>query len=443
MARIIIGLLLFIPVICLGGSVWPAEDPGTEIGGNLTVGYEPSGIIWHNERQTLFTVWDNGYITELDTDGNIVNDWYYGSFLDIESITIVDDSSNNVYLGVENPDSIIEFDISTGLATGKSWDLTSFMHSVNDNQGLEGLTYTGDGYFLAGLQETGEVFLFSIDLDNSGVGQLLETYTFVEGRVDLSDLFYNYHTNTIYILYDSSNYLTEINGVDFSIINDYYNVPGVDNEGFTMILNYPEETTTVFIAHDSGGVTSHSDYPVEYLDYDSDGTPDIVDCAYDDPTVASEQTYYQDSDGDGLGDPNQTTSVCFSVPPDGYTNNDDETYNATATGKKIKSYFDGTLIDELVINTIKPNKFKSLIYNFYSDELEEIVVLTKKGKKAKLFLVQKDSSGGLTLKNKKILRYLSPKVKVSLSRDKKKMIVTIGKKEFIYKITKQYKLKKL
>ncbi|EKD79285.1 MAG: hypothetical protein ACD_41C00112G0001, partial [uncultured bacterium] len=64
------------------------------------------------------------------------------------------------------------------------------------------------------------------------------------------------------------------------------------------------------------------------VDVDRDGVLDDsglvetgTDCNDADGTVSSDQTYYLDEDGDGLGVDTTTTSLCSSVPPDGYADN--------------------------------------------------------------------------------------------------------------------------
>ncbi|MFH1537132.1 MAG: BPL-N domain-containing protein, partial [Patescibacteria group bacterium] len=60
------------------------------------------------------------------------------------------------------------------------------------------------------------------------------------------------------------------------------------------------------------------------VDIDGDGVPEEDDCNDNDPNISQDQTYYADNDSDGLGDPNNTTSVCALTVPTGYvTNNSD------------------------------------------------------------------------------------------------------------------------
>ena len=99
---------------------WPG-DAGTEIGnvgspGGLPTPYEPSGAVWHERLGVLLVVSDGGSVSRMDADGQNVTTWIPGG--DLEGIAIVDPQSDLVYLGIEHPDSVQEFDLSTGMLTG-------------------------------------------------------------------------------------------------------------------------------------------------------------------------------------------------------------------------------------------------------------------------------------------------------------------------------------
>lgn len=80
------------------------------------------------------------------------------------------------------------------------------------------------------------------------------------------------------------------------------------------------------------------------IDADSDGvlgTAGILytgtDCSDSDATVYVNQTFYGDIDGDTLGDPAVTTSVCSSTAPTGYTDNANDTNDGISNfGVEIK-----------------------------------------------------------------------------------------------------------
>ncbi|MEI6634805.1 MAG: esterase-like activity of phytase family protein [Chlamydiota bacterium] len=264
---------------------WPG-DSGSGIGSGLAAWYEPSGIVWHDELGVLFLVSDNGYVSRMGSNGSGVVNWYAGGY-DLEGITVADFSSTRLYLGVENPDSIFEFDVSTGALTGKSWDLTPWMASVNPNSGLEALTFVPDGHhpygtsrsaglFYAGMQEDGKIYIFDVDLSSSGSVSHVATLTPVSGRSDLSDMQYNMHTRTLYLIYDSSNYIREIM-TDNTYIAEY-TLPGADQEGISFVRTSPSDGV-IYMGQDTGGVKKYADYPV--IDTDRDGLTDAEEYWHD------------------------------------------------------------------------------------------------------------------------------------------------------------------
>lgn len=344
--------LLILPQISFAAG-WPA-DSGVDISGPLLTGtptYEPSGLIWHNDRNSLITVWA-GLITEIDQSGSIlhecyssdpVKDWNCGTYYDFEGVTTNNSTLNYIYLGIENPDSIKEFDLSSGTYTGKTWDLTSWMTGA-DNSGLEGIAFIPNGYhpyansssgglFYASLQATGEIFVFDVNLATSGNVTKVDQFTPVSGRIDASDLFFNNETELLYIMYDSADYMTEMRP-DKTIINDYNSMPGSNEEGFTMKPSYPGSTATVFIGHDdSHNISLHNNYPVSYpiIDNDGDGYASDVDCNDNDASIYENRNYYHDIDLDSFGT-GSLHSVCSGVgTPSGYSLNATDCNDASAT----------------------------------------------------------------------------------------------------------------
>ena len=95
--------------------------PGVDIGGGLAAGYEPSGAVWHSGLDRLFVVDDGGTTSRMKADGTDVVDWVVGG--DLEGITVADPTSDFIYLGVEHPDGVQEFDVGLGSVT-RTFDLT-------------------------------------------------------------------------------------------------------------------------------------------------------------------------------------------------------------------------------------------------------------------------------------------------------------------------------
>jgi hypothetical protein len=111
---------------------WPGTLPGVEIGSGLPAGYEPSGAVWHNQLNKLFTVWDNGLVSMMDYDGSNITNWSVAG--DLEAICVADPYSDFVYVGVEGPDDgITEFNVQTEQAT-RFFDLTQALKEAISTQ---------------------------------------------------------------------------------------------------------------------------------------------------------------------------------------------------------------------------------------------------------------------------------------------------------------------
>jgi uncharacterized protein YjiK len=247
-----------VPIVEAADS-WPT-DPGVEIGqvgtpGHLPAGYEPSGAVWHEGRSRLLIVDDGGLVSEMTADGDSVVSWYVGG--DLEAITLSDPTGNLALIGREHPDAILEFELSAGLLTGASWDLTQWM-TGSPNLGLEALTIV-DGLAYAGLQETGEIFVF--ELLPGGTVVHVTTLPSPLGLNDISGLHYDQQTTTLFALYDTHNRLLEISGGD---VYREYEVVGNDQEGFALIGGNAPGETTVFVAEDLGEVWRYTGYPIDW-----------------------------------------------------------------------------------------------------------------------------------------------------------------------------------
>lgn len=317
MAKYFFWVLLFIislalPARCFAIDPWPAG--AGQVVASLP---EASGAVWHEERQTLFVVQNTGFLVEMSSAGETINTWTVAG--DLEAITLAE-GNRYLYLGIEHPDSIIEFDLQTETLTGKSWNLTTWMTGA-DNSGLEGLAYS-DGYFHAGLQSDALIYVFDVDLDNSGQVSFVQTIQPNAAYAsDISGMDIHPYTGIDYLVYDSYNGLVELNADNVMVHN--YVLPGINQEGIVLVTDCAAHTADVYIAEDNGQLVRYPDYPVSCIDGDSDGTHIDADCNDADASISSNQTYYRDADGDGQGS-DTTTAVCSLTAPAGYVSNSDD-----------------------------------------------------------------------------------------------------------------------
>lgn len=239
---------------------WPT-GPGTEIGlvgtpDHLPPLYQPSGVVWHPGRARLLVVDDGGLVSEMTAAGDSVVTWTVGG--DLEGIALPDRFGDIAYLGLESPDSVLEFDLSTGALTGNSWDLTPWMTGPF-NRGLEALT-VANGLVYAGLQATGEIFVFELLAGDSVVHH--STIPSPLGFDDVAGLDFDSQTSTLFALYDTENLLFEMS-VNGFVYRDYVAI-GNDQEGFALVGGGAPGVTAVYIAEDSSELWRYEGYPITW-----------------------------------------------------------------------------------------------------------------------------------------------------------------------------------
>ncbi len=259
----VLGVSLFVPDMAKAQVLpWPG-DAGIEIGalgdvGGLAGDYEPSGAVWHTRLNALFVVGDGGDLSRLDGNGGNLTTWAPGG--DLEAVTVADPASDLLYLGRENPDAILEFDLATGTLTGNQWDLTPWMTGAA-NQGLEALTWV-EGLFYAGHQGEGNVYVF--ELSAGGVVQLVSLFPAPGGRTDLAGMHYDADTQILYGIHDGDNVLVEMERHG-ALLRETF-LPGNTQEGIALLPDCATGLSTVFISEDAGPVFRYEGFPVTCVD---------------------------------------------------------------------------------------------------------------------------------------------------------------------------------
>ena len=200
--------------------------------------YETSGLTWHDGLQKLFAVSDEGIVSMMNADGSDIVNWNVPG--DLEALTVADHTSNLIYIGVENPDSILEFDVTTGQVT-RTFDLTNWMTGA-DNRGLEALAFVPDvthsegGLFYAGLQSDGRIYQFALPILSSSSSTAV---TFVQsmaiegGSTDLAGLAYDPSSELLLAMFDS---MDQLNVIDRDgQLRSRWTVPGAGQEAVIFV----------------------------------------------------------------------------------------------------------------------------------------------------------------------------------------------------------------
>ena len=235
-----------------GGTAWPGGSANS-LGASLPALFEPSGCAWHAGLERLVVVSDDGRVALLQMDGTVQQTFLVGG--DLEAVAIPDGNLPRAYLGVEHPDTVIELDLTTGLPTGESWDLTPWMQSAN-SRGLESLTVV-KGLVYAGLQESGEIFVF--DLKPGSLVQFMGLIPPPGGRDELSGMHYEASTDILYAIYDPDDLVLELTPAG-SALRAYF-LPGSSQEGVTLVPGCPGPMATFVVAEDDGDLNTYSTYP--------------------------------------------------------------------------------------------------------------------------------------------------------------------------------------
>lgn len=407
---------------CFAIEAWPG-DAGTTI---ATLS-EPSGIVWHESRQSLFVVEDSGVLIEISAAGAMLHTWPLAG--DFEGIAVAE-NDRYLYIGIENPDSIVEFDLETGSGelTGKSWDLTPWMASTDPNQGLEGLSYR-NGLFHAGLQEDGKIYVFDVNLGASGDVDFEGSFTPYAGYADIAGIDYNSDTGITYAIFDSANALIELNAANG--IAQHYSLPdSAQQEGIAIKTNCLSRTADAFIANDdSGAIVKYASYPITCLDADSDGVDYDSDCNDYDASISSNRTYCRDADGDGLGDAFTEMQTCSLTAPQGYVADSSDPVDLVSNGRSF--YINGNNYDFFPAD---PATVQYADLDFFGDGQYEVIAVGLTRKKAYITLARVDGDN-VTITKRRMLKkkYRSASITTDVSKNKFTTRFN-GKKKYIWRI---------
>ena len=292
---VLLGLLLFLARPATALDSFPAQAlPGTQFGADIPNGYEPSGTVWHTGLEQLLVAFDNGYVASMPADGSSATNWRVSG--DLEGITVADPTSPFIYVGVENPDSILEMNVNTGKVT-RSFDLTPWM-TGSSNQGLEALTFIPNssdpegGMFYAGLQSDGRIYSFQLPILSSSTATTvthLGTITPVSGRNDIAGLHYDDENEVLYAVFDQSNRLRAMQA-DGTYLQEW-TLAGNNQEGIAFVGN------DLVIAEDSGHVRSYGPFPFLRRVFHHSMTSGPADFNYDDAIDAADYTTWRDTLG--------------------------------------------------------------------------------------------------------------------------------------------------
>lgn len=225
---------------------------------------EPSGIVYHPGRETLFVVGDEGDICEIHTDGTLVRQKRIGH-TDFEGISC-DPSTGLLYVAIEGEEKIMEID-PEDLRVLRTFAIERTFRGAlvlkAGGQGIEGIAFvpdsnhpeggtffvTNQGFDLNNKEDPSAIFELEVPLRSGsasdGVARIAGYFSI--GVIDLSGLHYDAISSHLYVVSDATNTLFEITR-EGKILQSYA-FPGENQEGIAV-----DADGFLYIAQDSGGI---------------------------------------------------------------------------------------------------------------------------------------------------------------------------------------------
>ena len=224
---------------------------------------EPSGLVYHPVRETIFAVGDGGDLMEVQTDGTPVKNVHH-SEADYEGITC-DPTTGLLYVAVEGEDKIIELD-PEDFTLLRSFPIQRTYGDITvlkeGGQGIEGITFVPDaehpeggvfyvvnqGIDLEAKEDLSAVCEVVLPLRSSNEGATVSISRYFEpGFIDISGLHYDAEGDLLILIGDALNVMFYARRSG-QLIGSHA-LPGNNQEGITV-----DADGNMYIAQDSGGI---------------------------------------------------------------------------------------------------------------------------------------------------------------------------------------------
>ncbi|MDP8247546.1 MAG: SdiA-regulated domain-containing protein [Candidatus Tritonobacter lacicola] len=229
---------------------------------------EPSGIVYHPARKTLFAVGDEGDVCEMTTDGKLIKtrNLSDGGKEDLEGIT-VHTGTGLLYVAVEGKDMILEIDPET-LDVTREFPIDRIFKGriliAAGGQGIEGIAFVpgadGNTFYISNQSfdlenEDDPSIIMKVRLPLStaveGSSDAIIVDYFSPGIIDISDIYYDSRFNTIVAISDAENVIFEMKRDGTLLLARP--MPGKDQEGIAV-----DPDGNLYIAQDSGQIIKYT-----------------------------------------------------------------------------------------------------------------------------------------------------------------------------------------
>jgi len=215
--------------IMMAVSEWPATLPATVLDPNWNSNCEPSGLEYNlvNSVPTVWCAWDNGWIfsfplsnpssvTTVISPNNVAN-------CDIEGLTFADTVDDGTLYFLDEYESGYCRIYSVNNPTTNYWHLAHDGGWVSSSDGGEALGFlpgpyctnlsyrqgagsqyqSGGGLFLVGIQQTGYINVYDLDLDSPNTWTFVGTFQPIYPQTDLSALHFDRAAGKLYAVSDN------------------------------------------------------------------------------------------------------------------------------------------------------------------------------------------------------------------------------------------------
>jgi len=225
---------------------------------------EPSGIVFHALRKTLFVVGDKGDLCEMTCEGKVLNKKRIIE-ADFEGITC-NPSTGLLYIAIEGDEKIIEtepekLEIKRGFTIESTFDGKEVLRQGGD--GLEGITFLprkehreGGTFYVTNQgdeddPEDDPCAVIEVELpivsrsEKHDMGKIINYFNPLIS--DMSGLHYDCKNNILYVISDDKNLFLKF--TENITLLDGYTLPGKKQEGITF-----DDNDFLYIAQDAGGI---------------------------------------------------------------------------------------------------------------------------------------------------------------------------------------------
>lgn len=225
---------------------------------------EPSGLVFHVERGSLFVVGDEGALAEISLDGDLIQSRSMPG-RDLEGITY-SPATGLLYAIVEGENVILEI-TADSLAVQRTFPINADFQGMkvlqSGNKGIEAVTFVPDrhhkegGLFYLtnkgvgqGAAGSGTVLEIETPLLSSRAGNgtaLITNYFTLEGHFDLAGMVYDDQSDSFFIISDTLNELLKVTRA--GEVHSIFSLPGEAQEGIAF-----DHEGYLYIAQDSGAI---------------------------------------------------------------------------------------------------------------------------------------------------------------------------------------------